>query len=138
MVLLRLLLLVIVRLVSGGDAHPAQLGKAFAVDLDAAALRRRRAALKDLSHVVEQPRCREQNVRRLRSLDAIHEKSCIVMSLRLRFLEPVVGSVLVLRHAVAAEIELSQQVLRVGIALLGSHAHIFRRAFRILSVRSSH
>ena len=68
----------IVRLVSGGDTHSAQLGKAFAVDLDAVALRRRRAALKNLSHVVEQPRCREQNVRRFRTLDAVYEKSCIV------------------------------------------------------------
>ena len=30
----RLLLLVIVRLVSGGDTHPAQLGEPLAVDLD--------------------------------------------------------------------------------------------------------
>ena len=107
----------IVHLVSGSHAHPAQLGKAFAVDLGTAALRRRCAALKDLSHVVEQPRCREQNVRRLRSLNAIHEKSCIVVPLRLRFLKPVVGSILVLRHAVAAEIEFSQQVssLEMGV-----------------------
>ena len=53
------------------------------------------------------------------------------MSLRLRFLEPVVGSVPVLRHTVAAETEFSQQVLRIGIAPFGSPTHIFRRAFRI-------
>ena len=53
------------------------------------------------------------------------------MPLRLRFLKPVVGSILVLRHAVAAETEFSQQVLRIGIALLSSHARIFRRAFRV-------
>lgn len=121
----------IVRLVSGSHAHSAQLGEAFAVDLNAAVLRSRRAVLKNLSHVIEQPCCREQNVRQLLPLDAVHEKSRILMSLRLRFLKPVVGSVLVLWHAVAAEIEFSQQVLRVGIALLGSHAHIFRCAFRV-------
>ena len=98
----------IVRLVSGSHAHPPQLGEPLAVNLDATALRRGRTALKDFPHVIEQPCRREQNVRRLRSLNAIHEKSCIVMSLRLRFLKPVVGSVLVLRHAVAAETELSQ------------------------------
>ena len=65
----------IVRLVSGGDTHPAQLGKAFAVDLNATVLRCRRAALKNLSYVVEQPRCRKQNVRRLWSLDAVQEKT---------------------------------------------------------------
>ena len=91
---------------SGSHAHSAQLGEALAVDLDTAALQRRRAALKDLSHMVEQPRCREQHVRRLRALDAVHEKSRIVMSLRLRFLKPVVSSVPVLRHTVATEIEL--------------------------------
>ena len=91
---------------SGSHTHPTQLGEPLAVDLDAAVLRRRCAALKDLSHVVEQPRRREQNVRRLRSLGAVQEKSGIVVSLRLRFLKPVVGSILVLRHAVAAEIEL--------------------------------
>ena len=76
----------IVRLVSGSHAHPTQLGEALAVDLDTIALRRRSAALKDLSHVVEQPRCREQNVRRLLPLDAVHEKSRIVVPLRLCFL----------------------------------------------------
>ena len=100
---------------SGSHTHPTQLGEALAVDLDTAALRRRRIGLKKLSQMVEQSSRREQNVRRLRSLNAVHEKSCIVVSLRLRFLKPVVGSVLVLRHAVTAETELSQQVLRVGI-----------------------
>ena len=80
--------------------------------------------MKNLSQMVEQPRCREQTVRRLLPLDTVHEKSCIVVSLRLRFLKPVVGSILVLRHTVAAEIEFSQQVLRIGIAPFGSHAHI--------------
>ena len=121
----------IVRLVSGGDTHPAQLGKAFAVDLNAAVLRRRSASLKDLSHVIEQPRCREQYVRRLRPLNAVQEKSRIIVTLRMGFLKPVAGSIPVLRHAVAAEIELSQQVLCIGIAALGSHAHIFRCAFRV-------
>ena len=48
-----LLLLMIVRLVSGGDTHLAQFGKTFAVDLNAGVLRRRCATLKDLSHVVK-------------------------------------------------------------------------------------
>ena len=38
----------IVRLVSGSHTHPTQLGEALAVDLDTAALRRRRAALEKI------------------------------------------------------------------------------------------
>ena len=54
------------------------------------------------------------------------------MAVPLRFREPFVGSIRVFRNTFAHEIQLSQQILRIGVAIVGGPFKIERCCFRIL------
>ena len=107
--------LMVVRLVTEGDALLPQLRQPLAVDLDAVGSGSRGVVSEDIAHVVEQARGRQHNRRRtlLAALNSIHEHSRVGMSAVIRFREPLVGSIGVLLNTFPREVQLSQQILCV-------------------------
>ena len=110
----------VVRLVAEGDALLPQPRQPLAVDLNAVGSRDRCVIPENIAHVVEQPCGREQDRGRalLAAVDAIHEHSCVGMSAAICFREPLVSGICIFRNALAHEVQLSQQVLCIGVTVV--------------------
>ena len=115
-----LLVLVVIDGVAEGDALLPQLRQPFVVDLDTVGSGGRGVVPEDAAHVVEQPGGRQQDGGRLlfAALHAFHEKFRVGMAVIPRRREPFVGGVHVLRNALIHEIQLSQQILRMGVSVV--------------------
>lgn len=81
----------------------------------------------DITHVVEQPCGRQHNRGRvlLATIDTVHEHSRVDMSAVVRFCEPLIGGICILRNALAHEVQLSQQILCVGISVVRGLPQVF-------------
>ena len=80
--------------------------------------------------MVEQSCAGEQDRGRtlLSAVNSIHEHSCVDMSAVVRFREPLVGGIGVLLNAFPHEVQLSKQILCVGISVVYGLPQIFRRS----------
>ena len=99
--------LIIVRLVSKSDAFALQFLQLFTVDLNACGGGDRHVVPEDVAHVVAQPCGRQYNRGRvlLSTVNAIHENFCVGMSAVVRFCEPLVSGVYILRDSFAHEVQ---------------------------------
>lgn len=115
----------IVRFVAEGDSLIAELLQPLFVDSESNVTRfRQRVVAKDICHVVEQVGGCEQDGGWLNAVDVVQQELRVSVSLIGGLRKPVAGCLLILVNLPSLEVQLPQQILRVGIAVAGGAVQI--------------
>ena len=124
----------VIRLVALSDLLLPQLSEPLAVDLDAAgAGLGQGVVLEHPAHVVEEPRHRQHHIGRALFLPVIQKVPGIFVPLLRRPGQPLSGPLLIPGYFLSCKVQLAQQVLGIGIVLLGRLGEPLHRARRILN-----
>ena len=115
-----LLLLMVIRLVAHRNLLLLDLPPEFSIHLlTRRDCRRHGVVLEDPAHVVEQACDGKEHIGPVAVVKVIQKELCILVSLGCRLPEPVVCLLLILRHFFPCQVQLTQGVLRVLVALFG-------------------
>ena len=110
----------VIRIVAMGEALLPQFLTPFAVNVgESCAALRQGVVLKDIRHVVEQPRHRKEHLRRCRSALPFQKALCVAVSLLRCHGQPLDALLFVPLDHLPLKQQLSQQILRMGIPGLG-------------------
>ena len=123
----------VILLVAMGEALLSQLFTEFTVGVDESrAALRQGVVLKDIRHVVEQPRHRKEHLRRCRSALPFQKALCVVVPLLCRQGQPLDALLFVPLDYLSLEQQFPQQILRMRIPGLGGGVDVIHGLAGIL------
>ena len=126
----------IVLLVAMGEALLSQLFTKFTVGVDKSrAALRQGVILKDICHVVEQPRHSKEHLRRCRSTLSFQKALGVAVSLLRRQGQPLDAFLLVTLNCFPLKQQFSEQILRMGIPRLGGGVDVIHGLAGVPSYR---